>query len=414
MGWNPGPLLILLMVLTACAASAQTAPVPEEAPQTSLILSRSHPPRYTPGETVDVVITIEGWGIEEVRALGLRETVPADWELVSVQAFGETAPHIYPGPGARPPFEFVWISPPQLPCAFSYTVMVPGNSRREKEFSGELLYHLNAGPLQTAPTVTLIAGPDAEAPEITLRGDNPMEVQEGDSWVEPGYTALDYDDQDITGQVTVGGTVDTATPGTYTLEYRVTSPSTQISASVSRTVHVSAAPEQDSKDAGLGQALPIRHDLDSPQPVSPRTRHSWKPPESNRQSGTTPAHQPRQAFPDLSAYQPQPVERPDAPATTKPEHADRKESAEHTGEEALRTEDRDHGVVSGLTSEAGRDATREIEGGDGKAGASMGGKWKRLSWIAGITALIVLFAGILLVRHVVYGLSGFRNRRGRP
>ena len=60
----------------------------------------------------------------------------------------------------------------------------------------------------TAPTITLTPGP---------------QVVCGDVYVEPGFTATDVCDGDLTDQVVIGGdTLDTSTEGTYIIEYAVT------------------------------------------------------------------------------------------------------------------------------------------------------------------------------------------------
>lgn len=76
---------------------------------------------------------------------------------------------------------------------------------------------------EAARTVTIVeATPDDQiAPVITLIGGN-QTITEGDTWSEPGFSASDNVDGDLTAQVTVTGTVNTATPGSYTLTYSVT------------------------------------------------------------------------------------------------------------------------------------------------------------------------------------------------
>ncbi len=59
-------------------------------------------------------------------------------------------------------------------------------------------------------------------PEITLLGDNLMVVDCKGEYVEPGYVAMDPEDGDLTSEVIVTGQVNTAEPGTYQIEYRVT------------------------------------------------------------------------------------------------------------------------------------------------------------------------------------------------
>ncbi len=62
---------------------------------------------------------------------------------------------------------------------------------------------------------------DVVPPVITLNGDNPMEVEEGAPYVEPGATALDDIDGDLTNDIVITGTVNTSQEGTYTITYTV-------------------------------------------------------------------------------------------------------------------------------------------------------------------------------------------------
>lgn len=78
-----------------------------------------------------------------------------------------------------------------------------------------------------------------EPPEITLEGDNPCVVTVGRPFKDPGYTARDSLDADLTQYVTAEGEVDTLTPGTYSLTYTV-SDSYENTVSVTREVIVEA------------------------------------------------------------------------------------------------------------------------------------------------------------------------------
>ena len=62
---------------------------------------------------------------------------------------------------------------------------------------------------------------DPIAPELVLKGKESMSIKLGSTFEEPGYTATDNCDGDITDRVVVSGTVDTKKVGTYTLEYTV-------------------------------------------------------------------------------------------------------------------------------------------------------------------------------------------------
>ena len=78
---------------------------------------------------------------------------------------------------------------------------------------------------------------DNEAPVITLNGDNPMLIKQGDPYNEPGATANDNFDGDVSDDIEITGDVDTNTIGTYTVTYSV-SDSVGNVATVERIVNV--------------------------------------------------------------------------------------------------------------------------------------------------------------------------------
>lgn len=78
---------------------------------------------------------------------------------------------------------------------------------------------------------------DSESPVITLNSDNSMIVKQGDSYVEPGATAKDNIDGDVSEQIVTSGDVDTSTIGTYTVTYTVSDSVGNVS-TVERTVNV--------------------------------------------------------------------------------------------------------------------------------------------------------------------------------
>lgn len=67
-----------------------------------------------------------------------------------------------------------------------------------------------------------IAYDDPEPPVLTLAEGNAITAPAGATFTDPGWTAMDNCDGDITGKVSVSGSVDILTPGTYTLTYTVT------------------------------------------------------------------------------------------------------------------------------------------------------------------------------------------------
>jgi hypothetical protein len=89
----------------------------------------------------------------------------------------------------------------------------------------------NAAPTQFNVIVT------AEAPVITLLGNNPETITAGDTYVDAGASASDSIDGDITGLITTVNNVDSNNVGTYTIDYSVTD-SVGKTATAQRTVNV--------------------------------------------------------------------------------------------------------------------------------------------------------------------------------
>jgi peptidoglycan/xylan/chitin deacetylase (PgdA/CDA1 family) len=83
-------------------------------------------------------------------------------------------------------------------------------------------------------TVTVV---DTTAPELTLAGEKTVELEMGQEYAEPGYTAVDEYEGDLTAQTVISGEPDVSVPGTYTVTYSV-SDSAGNEASVERTVHI--------------------------------------------------------------------------------------------------------------------------------------------------------------------------------
>lgn len=78
---------------------------------------------------------------------------------------------------------------------------------------------------------------DNTKPEIILQGDNPIVLQAGDPYQEPGYEAMDEADGELTDQVAVTGEVDSSKLGEYRLTYTVLD-SAGNQATIDRVVHV--------------------------------------------------------------------------------------------------------------------------------------------------------------------------------
>lgn len=84
-----------------------------------------------------------------------------------------------------------------------------------------------------------IPGVDIQPPVITLAGGEDLAITVGSFYEEPGYTAMDNLDGDVTDKVTVEGEVDWLHPGRYTVTYSAADNAENL-ATVSRTVEVTA------------------------------------------------------------------------------------------------------------------------------------------------------------------------------
>ncbi|MHB1316396.1 MAG: DNRLRE domain-containing protein [Minisyncoccota bacterium] len=82
--------------------------------------------------------------------------------------------------------------------------------------------------------------PSNTQPTITLSGANPLTVTIGTQFVEPGYTAIDPEDGNITAKVAITGTINTNVVGSYTRTYNVSDASGFAATTRTRTINVTA------------------------------------------------------------------------------------------------------------------------------------------------------------------------------
>ena len=82
---------------------------------------------------------------------------------------------------------------------------------------------------------------DPTPPELKLLGNETVYVNYGIAYTEPGYTASDNLEGDITDKVTVSGSVDRYSPGNYTLTYSVSDSYDNV-VTATRTVVVRSKP----------------------------------------------------------------------------------------------------------------------------------------------------------------------------
>jgi hypothetical protein len=79
---------------------------------------------------------------------------------------------------------------------------------------------------------------DTSIPVITVLGDNPYTVGQNTTYHDPGATATDEKDGDITSQIAVTSNVNTADTGYYLIRYNVSDAAGNAATEKTRTVKV--------------------------------------------------------------------------------------------------------------------------------------------------------------------------------
>jgi len=101
-----------------------------------------------------------------------------------------------------------------------------------------ITYKYNEKVIKTR-TINIV---DTVAPELTLNGDATIKIIQTTNYNEPGYSAIDNYDKDITSKVVVTGSVNIKTVGAYILKYSITDSSGNVTEK-ERTINVVAKPK---------------------------------------------------------------------------------------------------------------------------------------------------------------------------
>lgn len=128
---------------------------------------------------------------------------------------------------------------------FSATDNYDGNLTSKvirKEIDGVMHYTVTDSTGNTATVTRKINYIDPNAPIITLEGGERSYILAGENYEEPGCTATDFRDGDLSADVIVSGDVDGNIPGIYTLKYSITN-SIGVEAVKERVIYV--IPKQD-------------------------------------------------------------------------------------------------------------------------------------------------------------------------
>ncbi len=330
--WRRSLTIVAVIMLAHSAWTYEINPL-------GIVMTREHPPAYQPGETIEITVIVNAAVQTPARAMGVREMLPEGWTFVAARGYGDETPGLLPPVGAGPELEFAWIVAPYLPYAFSYTVAIPERDGGDKTIFGAVEYRLDDGPHFSVPVITMLSGPEEIAPVILLRGANPMRIVQGTVWRDPGYTALDHNDMDISSLVTVTGSLDTGTPGDYRLVYEVVAEDSGLSARAERVVHVVA----EAAASPNTEPLPPPMAPEDSTPSADALPDAMPPPDQSHES--QPRHEARvpvpssvntaREFPDLSPYRPI--------TSTEMEEARQTDSTEITDEEGPHAESMDDG-----------------------------------------------------------------------
>lgn len=109
-------------------------------------------------------------------------------------------------------------------CGYRATDNVDGDITDQvesREENGRVIYTATDSSGNTATAERIIRYKDTEPPVITLIGSEHMTMRVGETYSEPGYTAADQIDGDLSGQVLVEHQIDSRKPGVYDVIYTV-------------------------------------------------------------------------------------------------------------------------------------------------------------------------------------------------
>ncbi len=122
----------------------------------------------------------------------------------------------------------------------AYTLTYSATDAAGNTGSASRLVSVVAASTTTTTTATSTPPADTTPPVVTLNGAATMSLTQGGTFTDPGATALDNVDGDLTAKIVETGTVDAATAGSYTLTYSATDAAGN-TGSASRAVTVAAS-----------------------------------------------------------------------------------------------------------------------------------------------------------------------------
>lgn len=213
---DDGPLQSGITVSQLTAGEMDTNPL-------NVVLGRTVPGQVAPGAIFYVTITMNAQQTGVLAGPRLLETLPEGWMFISAESVGgEPVPDTTVFSQETGELEFTWNTVPELPYTFQYILSAPNDLASTAEILGYVAYESGGLARQSSIVVSqMVANDTNTAPTITLLGANPLQWDQGVPYVDPGWTAADAEDGDLTDAVVPEGTVDFMAPGTYTVAYIV-------------------------------------------------------------------------------------------------------------------------------------------------------------------------------------------------
>lgn len=136
---------------------------------------------------------------------------------------------------------------------------------KREEVDGEVIYTVSDEAGNETKVTRKIRYKDMTAPEIVVNGATSMSLSAGSSFVDPGATATDNEDGDITSSIRVEGTVNPYRSGEYTIRYIATDAAGNVADAI-RTVTVTPIRQGDDT-ATNGKVIYLTFD-DGPGPYT--------------------------------------------------------------------------------------------------------------------------------------------------
>jgi len=152
-----------------------------------------------------------------VNVVPASNTTPPDLTIVGDNPLRLLVDNTFVDPGAT--------AVDDIDGAISGQITVSGSVDMSKIGTYTLTYTVedsSGNSISESRDVIVLMTLDNTAPTLTLQGDNPLQLTLNEAFIDPGATARDNIDGDITAQISVTGSVNSAVAASYTITYTVT------------------------------------------------------------------------------------------------------------------------------------------------------------------------------------------------